>query len=66
MTGSEHERRVFTTTEVGEMMARPRKAIEKAVRAGYIQALPRQPRQHIRISAEEVDRVLREGLPPLG
>lgn len=58
-------RLVYTTTEVAEMLAMDRKWVERLVNAGKVRALPRAPRQRMRIPAAEVDRMLRYGIPTL-
>lgn len=58
-------RLVYTTTEVAQMLAMERQWIEKLVNAGRIRALPRAPRQRMRIPATEVERMMRYGIPTL-
>ena len=56
---------VYTTTEVASLLALDRKWVERLVNAGKIRALPRAPRQRMRIPATEVDRMMRDGIPTL-
>ena len=58
-------RLVYTTTEVAEMLAMDRKWVERLVNAGRIRALPRAPRQRMRIPVSEVDKLMRYGIPTL-
>lgn len=56
---------VYTTTEVASLLALDRKWVERLVNAGKIRALPRAPRQRMRIPATEVDKMMRYGIPTL-
>ena len=64
-TNNAPARLVYTTTEVAQMLAMERQWIEKLVNAGKIRALPRAPRQRMRIPAAEVDKMMRYGIPTL-
>ena len=64
-TNTTPARLVYTTTEVAEMLAMDRKWVERLVNAGHIRALPRAPRQRMRIPVSEVDKLIRYGIPTL-
>ena len=56
---------VYTTSEVAALLAMDRKWVERLVNAGHIRALPRAPRQRMRIPVSEVDKLIRYGIPTL-